>query len=233
VIPQVPGIETRSTPVHGVVESFLKSKKYMVPSAVVSPIFAGCVVAVYMGTGAGRFDPARQAQVFSAERDLEPPLGPEDRRSYQLELNHLVAAASAETTVTRAEKLGRLLRNAAPALDAEGRPVLRIHKGEEVVTVGVADSNIFAADSAEQFGQQVTGQFTGKVAEQFTQQLLEARLRAELRRGSPPKASESDVTRDWNLLQKAMDSSDSELAEQSHKPLAASPSRAERGGNRP
>ena len=71
VIPQVPGSEARSTPVHGVVESFLKSKKYIVPSAVASPIFAGCVVAVYVGTGAGRFDPAQQALVFNAERDLE------------------------------------------------------------------------------------------------------------------------------------------------------------------
>jgi len=31
VIPQVPGIEARSAPVHGVVESFFKSKKYIVP----------------------------------------------------------------------------------------------------------------------------------------------------------------------------------------------------------
>jgi hypothetical protein len=229
VIPQVPGIEARSTPVHGVVESFLKSKKYIVPSAVVSPIFAGCVVAVYVGTGAGRFDPARQAQVFSAERDLESPLGQEDRRSYQLELNHLVAAASAETNVTRAEKFGRLLRNAAPGFDAEGRPVLRISKGDEVVSVGVADSNIFTYGAREEQSNPVTE----LVAEQFTQQLLEARLRAELRRGSP-KASESDVTHDWNLLQKAMQNSDNELAAQSHKPLPASQSRTERdSGDRP
>ena len=46
----------------------------------------------------------------------------------------------------------------------------------------------------------------------FTEQLLEARLHAELRRGNPPKASESDVTRDWNLLQKAMNGSDAEVA---------------------
>src|ERR1039458_3795826 len=57
VIPQIPGSLPRSTAVHGVVESFFKSKKYIVPSAVVSPIFAGCVFAVYVGTGAGRFDP--------------------------------------------------------------------------------------------------------------------------------------------------------------------------------
>ncbi len=89
VIPQVPGSAARSTPVHGVVESFLKSKKYIVPSAVASPIFAGCVAAVYVGTGAGRFDPARQTMVFNAGRDLEPPLGREDRRSFQSELNDL------------------------------------------------------------------------------------------------------------------------------------------------
>src|ERR1017187_9277438 len=53
VIPQVPGSEARSTPVHGVVESFFKAKKYIVPSVVVSPVFAGCVAAVYVGTGAG------------------------------------------------------------------------------------------------------------------------------------------------------------------------------------
>src|SRR5260370_4833330 len=46
IIAQVPGSMPRSSNVHGVVESFFKSKKYIVPSAVVSPIFAGCVAAV-------------------------------------------------------------------------------------------------------------------------------------------------------------------------------------------
>src|SRR6202453_4479177 len=88
VIPQVPGTEARSAAVHGVVESFLKSKKYMVPSAVASPIFAGCVVAVYEGTGTGRFKPAQEAMVYNPQRELEPPIGAEDRRSFQIELNH-------------------------------------------------------------------------------------------------------------------------------------------------
>src|SRR5258708_25614667 len=60
VIPQVPGSVARSTPVHGVVESFLKSKKYIVPSVVVSPIFAGCVAAVHVRTRTGPFGPAAQ-----------------------------------------------------------------------------------------------------------------------------------------------------------------------------
>jgi hypothetical protein len=212
VIPQVPGSAARSTPVHGVVESFLKSKKYIVPSAVVSPVFAGCVVAVYVGTGAGRFDPARQALVFSAGRALEPPLGAEDRRAYQSELNHL------ELNLDPVEKWKRLLRNSAPEFDAQGRPVMRIEVGEEVVSVGVAGSNIFDDDAPEL----------------FTEQLLEARLRAELRRGNPPKASESDVTRDWNLLQKAMNGTDVEVAAGSQRQQpAGSPARLERAGNQP
>jgi len=223
VIPQIPGSVTRSTPVHGVVESFLKSKKYMVPSAVVSPIFAGCVVAVYVGTGAGRFDPARQALVFNAQRDLEPPLGAEDRRSYQSELNHLIenqlgADPASESSGARLEKWRHLLRNAAPDLDAQGRPVMRIPMGEEVVSVGISSSNILDSDAPVP----------------FTQELLEARLHAELRRGSPPKVSESDVTRDWNLLQQAMSGSDVQVAAQSRKPQQAGPqSRSERAGNQP
>jgi hypothetical protein len=218
VIPQIPGSVARSTPVHGVVESFLKSKKYFVPSAVVSPIFAGCVVAVYEGTGAGHFNPSKQALVFNAERALEPPLGTEDRRSYQSELDHLLADPDSDAAVARIEKWKRLLRNAVPDLDAQGRPVLRIHMGDEVVSVGVANSNILANDTPEP----------------LTEQLLEARLRAELRRGNPPKASESDVTRDWNLLQKAMNGSDDQVTARSAK-LAqpSSQSRSERAGNRP
>ena len=75
IISQVPGSMPRSTNVHGVVESFFKSKKYIVPSAVVSPIFAGCVAAVYVGTGAGHFEPARNAMVFVVGSDPERPLG--------------------------------------------------------------------------------------------------------------------------------------------------------------
>lgn len=61
IISQVPGSMPRSSSVHGVVESFFKAKKYIVPSLVVSPVFAGCVAAAYVGTGAGHFEPARNA----------------------------------------------------------------------------------------------------------------------------------------------------------------------------
>ena len=87
-----------------------------------------------------------------------------------------------------------------------------------MVSVGVSGSNILASDAPEH----------------FTEQLLEARLHAELRRGNPPKASESDVTRDWNLLQKAMNGPDAEVTAGSIRPLQpGSQARVERAGNQP
>lgn len=216
VVPQVPGIQPRSGPVHGVVESFLKSKKYFVPSAVASPIFAGCVVAVYVGTGAGRFDPSQHALVYALDRDPEQPLGAEDRRAFQLEMNHLLVANPArEAASVRNEKFRRMLRNASPDFDAKGRPILKIRDGEEIVNLGLAESNIFADAAA------------GPIA----QELLEARLRLELKRGTP-KASESDVSHDWDLLQKALNTSDDVATAHDRKPTQVSQARVE-PGNRP
>jgi hypothetical protein len=220
VIPQIPGSMARSTPVHGVVESVFKAKKYIVPSVVVSPIFAGCLAAVYVGTSAGHFDPARQALVFNAKRDLETPLGAEDRRSYQTELNHFVAGPASKTHSVKPEKWARLFRNSAPDFDAQGRPVLLFQRGEEVVSIGVSGGNILDND--------------GDGDDPLTQELLEARLHAELHPGSSPKVSESDIARDWELLQKSRASLDAEASVRSTTSLqAGSPVRAERTGNRP
>ena len=222
VIPQIPGSVARSTPVHGVVESFLKSKKYIVPSAVVSPIFAGCVVAVYVGTGAGRFDPAWQALVFNAERDLEPPLGAEDRRSYQSELNihrnRLAADPASESSGARVEKWRHLLRDPHPIWMRRGVLSCAFTMGEEVVSVGVAESNIFDSDAPEP----------------LTRELAWSAVACGTAAGNPPKVSESDVTRDWNRLQKAMNGSDAEVVVQSRRPLQpGSQARVERIGNQP
>jgi hypothetical protein len=212
VIPQVPGSEARSTVVHGVVESFLKSKKYIVPSVVVSPVFAGCVAAVYVGTGAGHFDPARNALVYNAERGLEPPVGPEDRRSYQIELKHLEAGDRSKASARVEKTFARMIGNAVPGFDSEGRPILLMRVGDEAVNVGVAEGNLFAAESSGR----------------FAQQLLEARLQEELRRENRSKVSGSDVEQDWILLQKAANASN-----QVAVPLSAAQSRWDRAGNRP
>ncbi len=71
VIPQVPGTINRSTPVHGVLEALLETKKYAVPLAFLHPAVAGGMVAVYFGDG--RFHPgAHMESVFNPHKDAEP-----------------------------------------------------------------------------------------------------------------------------------------------------------------
>ncbi len=219
VIPQVPGSEARSTPVHGVVESFLKSKKYIVPSAIVSPVFGGCVLAVYEGTGTGRFDPARDELVYNAQRGLEPRIDEEDRRAYQIELNHLMAGDLTRIGQSRVEKtLTRTLNASTPGFDADGRPMLRLSSGNETENFGIAGANVFAAESSGQ----------------FVQELLEARLHEELRKGNPAKVSESDVERDWALLQKSLKTRDEQVASGVTRPQpGASQTHWRNSGNRP
>jgi hypothetical protein len=70
VIPQVPGTIQRSTGVDGVVESLVKSKKYVVPIAYLNPYVAGTLVAVWLGDG--RFHPNSHAEVYNPLVDWEP-----------------------------------------------------------------------------------------------------------------------------------------------------------------
>ena len=71
VIPQVPGSVKRSHPVDGVVESLVKSKKYLIPMAVLSPAVAGGAVVAYLARG--RMALPKDAAVFNVD-DLE--IGP-------------------------------------------------------------------------------------------------------------------------------------------------------------
>lgn len=195
VMPQVPGSMPRSTSVHGVVDSFFTSKKYIVPSAVVSPIFAGCVAAVYVGSGASHFDPARNAMVYVVGGEPQSPLDREDLRAYQHQLKHFLAGAYPEEGQRRAEKnWAKLQSHATAGVDEDGHPILRMRVGEHVVDIGVSADNLF----------------TGDAPPQLVQQLLEARLASELSR-SPHGISDIEVARDWRLLQKASAVPDSPL----------------------
>lgn len=191
VIAQVPGSMARSTAAHSVVESFFKAKKYIVPSAIVSPIFAGCVAAVYVGTGTGHFDPARNARIFVPGGDhLQLPLGHEDRRAYQKELESILAGSQAESSGMRADKAwGRLQSKATIALDEHRGPVLQMQVGENVVDVGLSAENVLGSGAPRQ----------------VLQLMLEARLQTVLRRSSPPQVSGAEVARDWRLLQQVLD----------------------------
>jgi hypothetical protein len=71
VIPQVPGTIHRSTPVHGVIESLIETKKYVLPLALLHPVVAGSLVAVYVGDG--RFHPGEQQEtIFDPRLESEP-----------------------------------------------------------------------------------------------------------------------------------------------------------------
>jgi hypothetical protein len=63
VIPQVPGTVPRSHAIYGCAEGFVKSKKYVIPAAVLSPYFAAGMLAVYVVDG--RFSPPKNPEVLS------------------------------------------------------------------------------------------------------------------------------------------------------------------------
>lgn len=194
IISQVPGSMPRSTNVHGVVESFFKAKKYIVPSLVVSPIFAGCVAAVYVGTGAGHFEPGRNAMVFVVGGPPERPLGAENRRAYQRQLKRFLAGAYPEKPGREVDKVwARLQSKAKTTVDDQGRPILEVQVGESRVQIGASADNVLS----------------GTAPPELERQLLAARLQSELRRGSTRGTSEAEVVRDWELLQSAMTESDS------------------------
>lgn len=83
IIPQVPGSIARSGPIHHVVGSFFKSKKYIAPIFLADPIAGACVAAAYFATGGGRFNPSHDAMVLAPGKEPELPLSPEERRAYR------------------------------------------------------------------------------------------------------------------------------------------------------
>lgn len=177
VVPQVPGTMPRSTPVHGVVESVLKSKKYLLPVVALHPIITGCLAAAYVGNG--RFDPKRQAMVLESGRDLEPPLPSTQRRDYQSELHAFLA----QNLPGKHDRTWVLLQTAAePQFDQDGRPVLWMRLGQSSVALGISRDNILNTSPA------------------LARKLLSARLQMELRRSGDPRASGVDVMSDWKLL---------------------------------
>jgi len=91
VIPQVQGTIHHSDSVDGVVESLVKSKKYLVPIAALHPFVAGGLAAVYLGDG--RFHPDKSAPVFDPAHDLEEVDADENGRAISPASNAAVAAS--------------------------------------------------------------------------------------------------------------------------------------------
>ncbi len=71
VIPQVPGSIHRSSDIHGVLDSVLETPKYVLPLAILHPVVAGSLIAVYIG--GGRYHPGAHIEnVFDAQQEMKP-----------------------------------------------------------------------------------------------------------------------------------------------------------------
>ncbi|NYF78759.1 hypothetical protein [Granulicella arctica] len=96
MVPQVPGSIKRSHPIDGVLESVVKSKKYVVPLAVLNPELTAGLVVAYLTDG--RFHAPKDAQPVMLPGEQEHPAEMErstelQRRAPASELVHGVSVA--------------------------------------------------------------------------------------------------------------------------------------------
>jgi len=186
VIPQVPGTIKQSRPVHGLVESVFKAKKYVIPLALFHPFVAGGVASVYIA--GGRFNPAKNVRVFSTNGILEQPVTAEERRGYQKSLEELLRTTSDEKPSHEAVAWQQFREIAHPGLDSLGRPILQAAFADKVVAVGISRGS-FSDDEQPS---------------ELQREFLVIHLRSELASGPAPRASSIAVRDDWKLLRKVV-----------------------------
>lgn len=190
IIPQVPGNRPRSKTVHRVMGSFLTSKKYIIPTGVASPIFAGSVAAVFIASGGGRFNPASNDTIFALRYEPELPLTAEERRADREELKDLLARADLKRSARNDRKAWDHVQSEAEyGFDRHGRPVLETDVAAGSARVGITVNNVLAIDAPPQ----------------LIQTLLVARLQSELQKSSVRKVSGAQIDRDLQLLRQAME----------------------------
>ena len=81
-------------------------------------------------------------------------------------------------------------------MDEKGQPVLQMRADENPAEVGLAPGNVLQSDAPPE----------------LVRQLLAARLQAELSRRASHRISETEVARDWELLQKSIAASEPRVA---------------------
>jgi hypothetical protein len=196
LLPQVPGSVRRSKPVHGVLESVMAAKKYMLPLVILHPYIGGGVLVEYFGHR--RFDPARNALILSfdstldSRNRLDSPMTRDQRLAFQSRLDELGKTASidslSEHKTNELKAWERLQASATPGIDTAGRPALQLRVGDGLAQVGLSRSNILSiSDSSD-----------------FATRLVEARLREELQPAIARKASPRDVEEDLALLRQLL-----------------------------
>jgi hypothetical protein len=184
VIPQVPGSLRRSRPVRGVLESVFRAKKYVVVLAAFHPILTGGVVSVYLV--GDRFNPARDAMVFSPTGKLQVAPTNNERKAYLTDLRSLAAESAVNGPKPGELMWRRFVEKSQPRFEADGRVVLEARDdAQEIVTVGVTRRDL---------------QNESAPAE-LRWELLDSRLKQTLARSRAPRTSSGELREDWLLLQ--------------------------------
>jgi len=204
LVPQVPGSVRRSKPVHGVLESVMAAKKYMIPLVVLHPYIGGGLLVEYFGHR--RFDPARNALIEDADGQLDSPMTRDERLAFESRLNELSMSDSVVDPLdegkthpekgNEAKNWGRLQASSQPALDASGELVLQLGVGDDSAQVGLSRANILSASGSPE----------------LAARLVEARLREELRPAAARKTSPGDVKRDLKLFEQLLSLQQREFA---------------------
>jgi len=190
VIPQVPGTVKRSKPVRGVLESLVRSKKYVVVLAAFHPIVGGGVLAVDLV--GDRFNLARNSVVFSLTGSTEAPPTGAEKRTYLRELQAAAADGADGSASSGSAEWRNFVEKAQPEFDADGQPVLQASEGagwKDTVELGVARSDLQSDDAPWE----------------LQRELMVARLRQTLERSRAPRISGNELREDWLLLEKIRD----------------------------
>ena len=206
VIPQIPGSLKRSTPIHGVVDSVFKSKKYEIPLLVFHPFVGGGVALAYVVSG--RFNPARNAMMFSADGALDEPLSDELRRTYSKNLEEMLQGEPDTMRDQNGSALWREVQAQAKFVpDDAGQPALRItlnnEKSSPAALAGGASSSV---DRSSFIGLTRDNILTSTAPSALTRELMVIRLRQELRKVTSPHTSENVFREDLALLEKILSS---------------------------
>jgi hypothetical protein len=172
----------------------LTTKKYMLPIFLFHPYAAAGVAAVYVQHW--HFNPGKNALILDSQHQLDAALTGADRRVVQDQLQEL-ARAVYSTNSEADERHWTTLRAAAePDLDSSGGPILQVSVNGEVISVGIARSNILNAPASSE----------------FAAGLMKARLREELKSAAARKTAHSDVESDLVLLRELLALRSKELA---------------------
>jgi hypothetical protein len=203
VIPQIPGSIKRSTPIHGVVDSVFKSKKYEIPLLVFHPFVGGGFAVAYMVSG--RFNPARDAMMFSANGALDQPLTNDQRRTYARSLEDLLHGQPDVLQDPSGSALWREVQARAKFIsDPAGQPALRITLNSEKSPPADLTGGAALVDKSSFIGLTRDNILNSTAPSALTRELLVIRLRQELRKGTSPHTSESVFRADLALLEKIL-----------------------------